>query len=126
MTTPPIHLRDSGSECLYGCQDPALCPFAHLGCVHCLRARLSARVDEQLAAVRDEVIRAIEKHPPMHSPHEGHSVIREELQELWAHVRADTGRSAGARHEAIQVAAMGVRYLMDLVPFDPMPDIDVL
>jgi hypothetical protein len=64
----------------------------------------------------DELDRAMTKHPtPMHSPHEGHSVIREELDpELWEHVCHDTGRSPGARHEALQVAAMALRYILDL------------
>ena len=67
---------------------------------------------EELA---DEIARAFAKHPPMHSPHEGHSVIREELdKELWAHVCADTGRSPEARHEALQTAAMAIRYILDL------------
>jgi hypothetical protein len=64
----------------------------------------------------DELDRAMTKHPPMHSPHEGFSVIREELDpELWAQVCADTGRSPEARHEALQVAAMALRYILDLI-----------
>jgi hypothetical protein len=71
-----------------------------------------------LAMVRAEVLRASAKHPPMHSPHEGHSVIREELDELWDHVRADTGRSHAARKEAIQIACTAVRYACDLFDTD--------
>jgi hypothetical protein len=63
-----------------------------------------------------EVLRAQAQHAPMHSPHEGWAVIREELEpELWEHVCHDTGRSPEARHEALQVAAMGVRYILDLI-----------
>lgn len=63
----------------------------------------------------DELARAMTEFGPMHSPHEGHSVIREELDvELWEHVCRDTGRSPGARHEALQVAAMAIRYILDL------------
>lgn len=69
------------------------------------------RLAEQVAA---EVRRAEAKHPPMHSPHEGWSVIYEELEELREHVRGDTGRSAEARKEAIQIAAMGLRYALNL------------
>jgi hypothetical protein len=68
---------------------------------------------EELA---DEIDRAMTYHATMHSPHEGHSVIREELDELWEHVRADTGRSIEARHEAMQIAAMALRYIFDLCP----------
>ncbi len=64
--------------------------------------------------VSDALDAAIAKHRPMNSPHEGHSVIREEFEELWEHVRADTGRTPAARKEAIQVAAMGLRYVLDL------------
>lgn len=62
----------------------------------------------------DALDKAMIRHAPMHSPHEGHSVIREELDELWEHVRGDTGRSTEARKEAIQIAAMGLRYALDL------------
>lgn len=63
-----------------------------------------------------EVVRARMKHPPYNSPHEGHSVMREELDvELWEHVCKDTGRSLAARAEAIQVAATAVLYVLDLI-----------
>ena len=63
-----------------------------------------------------ELQRALSKFGPMASPHEGWAVIREELDELWEHVRANTGRSDAARVEAIQVAAMALRYAHDLCP----------
>lgn len=61
-----------------------------------------------------EVERAELMHKPLNSPHEAWSVIFEELEELREHVRADTGRSPAARHEAIQTAAMGLRYVLNL------------
>lgn len=75
---------------------------------------MSTSVDLVLSMVRAELLRAEAKHPPMHSPHEGHSIIREELDELWDHVKADTGRSDEALKEAIQIAAMGARYAVNL------------
>lgn len=69
-----------------------------------------------LEEVFDEVRKAQAKHPPMTSPHEGHSVIREEFDELWDEVKADRGRQASARSEAVQLAAMAVRYILDLDP----------
>lgn len=48
------------------------------------------------------------------SPHEGISVIREEFEELWEHVRANTGRSPEARKEAIQLAYTVLRYAAEL------------
>jgi hypothetical protein len=75
---------------------------------------LHSRIDYELSLLRVELIKAMTKHAPMNSPHEGHSVIREELDELWDHVKADTGRTTAARKEARQVAAMGLRYVLDL------------
>lgn len=51
---------------------------------------------------------------PLGSPHEGYAIVLEELDELWEHVRADTGRSMMARTEAIQVAVTALRYAADL------------
>lgn len=50
----------------------------------------------------------------MASPHEGYAVILEELDELWDEVCAQSCDLAKARKEAAQVAAMGIRFLMDL------------
>lgn len=61
-----------------------------------------------------ELMEACLMHPPMNTPHEGWSVIFEELEELREHIRTDTGRSIEARREAIQVAAMALRYVIDL------------
>jgi hypothetical protein len=75
---------------------------------------LEQRLDTILARIRAEVLRAGRKHPPMHSAHEGYAVLQEEVDELWDHVKADTGYSPEAMTEAGQVAAMGVRYILDL------------
>jgi hypothetical protein len=64
--------------------------------------------------IAEEVERAERKHAPLNSPHEAWSVIYEELEELREHVRGDTGRGPEARKEAIQVAAMGLRYVLNL------------
>lgn len=80
---------------------------------------LNNRIDRALLKLKGELFAAMSKHRGMHSPHEGHSVIREELDELWEHVRADTGDTDEARKEAMQVAAMGLRYALDLcAPFE--------
>ena len=47
-----------------------------------------------------------------HSGHEGYAVILEELDELWEHVRRDDTEGAGL--EAVQVAAMALRFLVEL------------
>ena len=68
-----------------------------------------------LSEIKSEVDKAVAKHAPMNSPHEGSSAIREEFEELWEHVKSDTGRTPEARKEAVQVAAMAVRYILDLI-----------
>ena len=64
--------------------------------------------------VRAEYLRAADKFPAFHSPHEGYAVILEELDELWDEVKANKGRRPAAIKEATQVAAMALRYLIDL------------
>lgn len=77
-------------------------------------SRRMQAVDEALAKVRAEIERAVRKHRPMNSPHEAYAVIQEEVDELWDDVKADKGREECAMKEAIQIAAMGVRYVTDL------------
>lgn len=81
------------------------------------------RVSDQHEAVMnigfevvEEVFRAVKKHPSQTSPYEGYAVLLEEVDELWAEIKADRGRQASARKEAIQVAAMAIRYILDLDP----------
>ena len=64
--------------------------------------------------ISDELNEAMETFAPMHSPHEGWAVIQEEVDELWAEVKANVGRRDAARHEAIQVAAMAIRYVLEV------------
>lgn len=71
------------------------------------------RIDNAVRAVGDEVMRAMDRFAPFNSPHEGWAVIKEELDELWEHVRANEGRDLAAYVEAKQVAAMAVRYMID-------------
>lgn len=75
---------------------------------------LELRIDNALAGLKAELYSAMTKHRSMASAHEGHSVIREELDELWDHVKVDTGDTIDARKEALQVAAMGLRYALDV------------
>ena len=79
----------------------------------------SAETDQVNAIIRTvakELGSARVKFGPMASPHEGWAVIKEELDELWECVRANGGRSPLAMDEARQVAAMAIRYIVDLEP----------
>lgn len=54
--------------------------------------------------------------PAMNSAHEGYGVLLEEVDELWLHVKTkQKNRDLGAmRKEAIQVAAMAVRFAIEI------------
>ena len=59
-----------------------------------------------------ELVKAYEKHPGRFtSDHEGYAVILEEVDELREKIKGDSSDAAG---EAMQVAAMAIRFLVDL------------
>ena len=60
---------------------------------------------------RLELLDAMSQHAPMNSPHEGYAVLLEEVDEFWEEVKHGTPRHA--RAEAIQVAAMAMRVVLD-------------
>ena len=75
------------------------------------------RVRELGAEAAAELARAIVKHAPFNSLHEGYAVILEELDEFWDEVRAwqpTTRDYTKARKEAIQVAAMALRVVLEI------------
>ena len=63
----------------------------------------------------EELKRAREKFPNFHNQHEGYAIIKEELDELWDDVKTNKN----AQKEAIQVAAMAVRFIVDLHQEEP-------
>ena len=73
---------------------------------------LLPRLDRVLKDVREELISAVQYHSSFHSRHEGYSVILEELDELWTDIKANN--HGPDRREAIQVAAMAIRYVLDI------------
>lgn len=75
------------------------------------RLQLASELYDIALEVRDEVVRAIEKHGHFASPHEAHSIIEEEFEELWDEIKADRGYQQSAMDEALQVAAMAVKYI---------------
>ncbi len=62
----------------------------------------------------DEYLSAISKFPSFHSSHEGYAVIKEEVDELWFEIKAKVNKKKHMRAEAIQIAAMAFRFIIDI------------
>lgn len=54
--------------------------------------------------------------PPFASPHEGYAILKEEVDELWDEVKKKPSlrSNMALEKEAIQVAAMALRFLVDV------------
>jgi hypothetical protein len=73
-------------------------------------------IDDILEEVKAELFDATLNNEPFHSAHEGYAVILEEVEELQAEVfkkRAIRNHQI-MREEAIQVAAMAIRFIYDI------------
>lgn len=71
-------------------------------------------VVEILMEVHEELDRATAKFGPFLSAHEGYAIIKEEVDELWDEVKKGNRQPELMRKEAIQIAAMAVRFVLDL------------
>lgn len=82
-------------------------------------AEIQNREEAILQEVREELMRAIHSNVDMNSLHEGYAVILEEVDELktevWKNPRKHPDRKTLARKEAIQVAAMAIRLIRDVL-----------
>lgn len=68
------------------------------------------QVMDALDEVFAEVKRSLDKHGGFRSGHEAYAVLLEEVDELWDEIKNDNSGGVEARTEAIQVAAMAVKY----------------
>lgn len=69
------------------------------------------KVEEYLKLVQDELDRAFKLHGPIRSPHEGFGILQEEVDEFFDEIKANN--LPKSRTEAVQVAAVAIRYLID-------------
>lgn len=66
--------------------------------------------------VKNEYIKATKKFGDFHNAHEGYAVLLEEVDELWENVKLNQSyidRDLKMMSEAIQVAAMAIRFIID-------------
>ena len=79
---------------------------------------MSKQLDTIFDAVREELNWASENNAPFNSAHEGYAVLLEEVEELWNAVKLNWAkhpeRNEEMTEEAIQVAAMAIRFLHDV------------
>jgi len=73
------------------------------------------KISQAFDAVEKELKRARTKHPiGFHSAHEGYAVLLEEVDELWTEIKEQHPSPACLREEAIHVAAMALRFLIEV------------
>lgn len=72
-------------------------------------------LDTILTWVSNELLVAQRKFPPFHSLHEGYAVILEEVDELWDEIKRCQPFEFNSQHrnEALQIAAMAIRFILD-------------
>lgn len=69
-----------------------------------------------LFVIRDEAARGRRANGQHHSAHEAWAVLHEEMDELWDEVRKKCPDDAAMAIEAVQVAAMALRFIQDVCP----------
>lgn len=65
-----------------------------------------------LAEIQNEYQKAVKKFPEFNSQHEGYAVLKEEVDEFWDNIKGNVDIKL-TKEEAIQVAAMAMRFLTD-------------
>jgi hypothetical protein len=79
------------------------------------------RLAAVLCRVEEEARGAMALHPSFNSAHEGYAVIDEEVDELWDEVKRRQKDPVRMEAEAVQVAAMAVRFVVDVCSTAPAP-----
>lgn len=82
---------------------------------------LKSKHSKLVCDILSELALAQLNYSAFHSSHEGYATILEELDELWAEIklRPEKRSTKKMRKEAIQVAAMAVRFIIDICDRDP-------
>ena len=79
------------------------------------------RMESLLTEILDELQKGDNKYSPHAGPKRGFGVLRAELQELKTELDAEDYRPEAVHQEAVQVAAMAIKFLRDCSPkFKPI------
>lgn len=71
--------------------------------------------------VKSEALRTANERPIFNSLHEAHSILLEEMDELWHEIKAKDVDLAKVRTEGIHVGAMVSRLISELTPPKEIP-----
>jgi hypothetical protein len=84
------------------------------------RSKLITALTKASEHAVEEAFSASAKFAPFNSAHEGYAVAQEEVDELWDHVKTNQNRRdiSAMRREAIQCAAMFLRFVVDICDND--------
>ncbi len=74
---------------------------------------MSRKINNYMIDIEDELHRAMQKFPDMYSYHDGYAILKEEVDELWDEIKGSQHPQL-LKKEAIHVAAMALRFLVDL------------
>ena len=87
---------------------------------------MKSREQRILNEILKEYKRAVSKHSPFNSCHEGWAVIKEEFDELWDEVkkRREVRSQDVMIKEAVQTGAMTLRFLMELTAFQMSKEVE--
>ena len=71
---------------------------------------------DAMKLVNDELCKTDIEKPKFHSTHEGYGVLKEEVDELWDEIKMNKNINANRLmvNEAIQVAAMAIKFIENL------------
>lgn len=74
------------------------------------------KLDRIYEDVQEELLTALDNHPPFNSAHEGFAVLMEEFEELKVEVfmKEKFRDNEAMRNEAVQVAAMAMRFIIEV------------
>lgn len=70
-------------------------------------------MEKWIDEIRAELKSATKRFGKFNSTHEGYGVIKEEFDELWDEIKKNSSKDIMSK-EAIQLAAMSLRFLIDL------------